>query len=196
MREAKVCAFNEEVLAEGIRQCTVFRMCDPCTNIVHYYYGGGLLDRKKGVIILWKDVLRPLSNIEVQLSDLLYCKFDGTVLDLLCRDGVWISSIVIPKIQSESCIFRYLKFDDPRLITYNNDIAIVNLPLLDVSVVEVNQTTMGYPPESEILYYPNPLTIAYTKRNGVIYIGYWDIIEGHFVGKLKEYWMKLLDIKL
>lgn len=196
IREVQVNTSDELKLIEGTRKCNVFRMLEPSTNRVQYFFGGGFYDKQKQEIMLWKDILRPLNYIIIKISDLLYWKFDEVTLDILCKNGVWISSIVLPKIASKSCAFRYLRFDDERVITYKDDIAIVSLPLIDISVAEINRTTVGYPPEPEVMRCPNPLTVAYTKRNGNIYIGYWDIIEEKFIGKLREYWMTLLDIKL
>lgn len=196
LREVQINATNESKLIEGIRKCTVFRMLDPSTNSVQYFFGGGFYDQQKQTITLWTDILRPLNNITIQVSDLLYYKFDSVTLDILCKSGIWISSIVLPKIASKSCTFKYLRFDDERVITYENNTAVVNLPMIDIPVVEINRATVIYPPEPEVMHCGNPLTVAYTKRNGVVYIGYWDVIEEKYVGKLREYWMKLLDIKL
>ena len=196
IREVQINTSEESKLIEGIRKCTVFRMLDPNINRVQYYFGGGFYDKQKRTITLWIDILRPLNNITIQVNDLLYWKFDGGTLDILCKSGVWISSIVLPKITPKSCVFKYLRFDDERIVTYNNDIAIVNLPLINIPMSEINHGTVGYPPEPEVMHCTNPLTIAYTKQNGIIYVGYWDVMEEKFVGKLKEYWMELLDIKL
>ena len=195
-KEIKAYIINEEKLAEGMRKCTVFRMFDPHTNKVQYYFGGGLYDKQHGYITMWLDALRPLNNIKIETNNIVYSKFDGTTLDILCRKGVWISSIVLPKIKSDTCTFRYLRFDDNRIISYREGVAVVNLPLLDVPVSEINKTTVGYPPDPDVMRHKNPLTVGYIKRNDGIYIGYWDIIDGKFVGKLRKYWMKLLDIKL
>ena len=196
IRERILYTVDDEKLAEGLRRCTIFRLFDPYKNKVQYYFGGGFYDRQHGYITMWLDILRPLNNVKVKVSEILHTKFDGTTLDILCKNGVWISSIVLPKIRSDSCSFRYLRFDDERVISYREGVAVVDLPLLEVPVSEINRTTVGYPQEPEIKNYKNPLTVGYVKKDGVVYIGYWDAVENHFVGSLRKYWMKLLDIKL
>lgn len=190
------CTIDREKLAEGIRRCMIFRLFDPSENNVRYYFGGGFYDKQRNHITIWSDILRPLNNIVIAAKDIIHIQFDGTTLDILCQDGTWISSMVLPKIRSDSCSFRYLRFDDERIVSYREGIAIVDLPLLDVPVADINRTTVNYPPEPAVMHHPNPLTIGYVKKDNVIYIGYWDIIENKFIGKLQEYWMELLDIKL
>ena len=188
-------ATDETALAEGARKCVIYRTLDPGTGQVRCYHGGGLYSKDKRKLTLWLDYLRPNCFEEFDAEEFTYLKFDGIALDILCKNGMWISSIVTPKIKLAEYSFRYLRFDDKRVLSVCNGVAVVDLPMTDISPADINRITTFFSPDPEVLSSLNPLTIAYTRQGNSIYIGYWDTVEGKFKGRPKKYWASL-DIGL
>ena len=70
------------------------------------------------------------------------------------------------------------------------------LPLLKVAFKDLVSAFKAIPLPQDLLQYPEPLTYAYSKNNGVLHIGFWDMINECYVGKLQRYGRRLLDINL
>lgn len=189
-------ATDETALAEGIRKCVIYRTFEPATGEINYYHGGGLYSSDNKRLTLWLDYLRPGKYTEFNAEEFIYLKFDGIALDILCKNMMWISSVVTSKTDLPDCSFRYLKFDDKRVLSVRDGVAVVDLPMVNISVPEINRSTVFRLSEPDVINCRHPLTIAYTRKDDGIYIGCWDTVEGCFVGSLKKYWADLLDIGL
>jgi hypothetical protein len=187
---------DENVLSAGTKKCVVYRLYSPITNNIRYFYGGGFYNKSRKELILRIDYLRPHKYQIFMASDIRYLKFDGTALDILLKDGSWISSIVLPKIRSDKCNFLQAKFDDHNLIEKIGNANVVVLPMLEISLTDIKCSRQEICLPTELFKYDFPLTYAYTKEGDDIFIGFWDIVNSKFVGTLQKYGRRLLDIGL
>lgn len=196
IRYASPHVIDENMLNTGLSECTVYRIYDPNKKSMRYYYGGGLLRHDKSSVVLRLDYLRPSRYTTISLKHIMYVNYNGQIMDILLNTGEWISGMTVPKIKSNRCSLSMEKFDDMRIVTIRQGVAIVNIHSLDLSSSDYDSSKRSYSLTDTEYGWGNPITFAYKKQKDGIYIGIWDVVESKFVGELRKYWGRLLDINL
>lgn len=187
---------GDKVLREAVLMCTIFKYTSSDGSISRYFYGGGIIDEKSQNIILWYDLLRNSKFVRISTENIQYIWFNKTTLDVLFKDGSWVTGIVTSKISSAKCNIAEMKFNDPAILDIRGNIAVVNLPMLKMSAKDKYDLNKHNFMDERILSYNSPLTLAYKKDFDGIYIGYWSTEDNCFVSNIHKYWRILLDIGL
>lgn len=170
-----------------IRECSIFRTLDhKSEKRIEYFYGGGVYNEDYCTIELFPDHIRPKSK-SISLRDVIHAAFDNDCCDIMLSDGTWISGLKVKKVTSDRCCFQRMLFNDKRIVVPYGNYMVVNLHLLEIDVKSKVRFLRGVPLSPEILKYKNPLTFMYTKVDGKVYVGYWDVIKHKPVGELREF---------